>query len=119
KYPNSAMVFEGYRQLGESAYDNRDYHKALEYFDIAARKAPADELPTILHKEAWSYYRTRQYDRAVEVMKKAIDIASQHGEKFLSLKEEALRDMAVFMTEAGRAGEALGYFQKVAGDKTF
>lgn len=118
-YPTSSMVSEGYRQLGESAYDNRDYHKAIEYFDLAAKKSPADSLPTILHKEAWSYYRVRQYDRSVEVMKQAIAAASKQGEKFLNLKEEALRDMAVFMTEAGRAGEAIGYFQKVAGDKSF
>jgi tetratricopeptide (TPR) repeat protein len=118
-YPNSPMVSEGYTQLGESAYANRDYKRAQEYFELAARKAPPDSLAITLHKLAWAFYRARKYDRAVDVMKQAIDASSQNSEKFLNLREEALRDMAVFMTESDRAGEAIDYFKKVAGDKSF
>ena len=118
-YPSSPMVSEGYKQLGDSAYDNHDFHHAQQYYELAAHKSPADTLPTVLHKLAWSYFRTRLYDKAVETMKQAIASSAQNNEKFLSLREESLRDMAIFMTEGGRVDEAVGYFQKAAGDKSF
>ena len=53
-------------------------------------------------------------------MKKAIDAQPRSsGEKFVSLREEALRDMAIFMTETGRVDEAIQYFQATVGDKEF
>jgi TolA-binding protein len=118
-YQNSPMIAEAYRQLGESAYDSRDYQKAENYLELAAKRSPPDTLPTILHKLAWSYFRTRQYDRAVDTMKQAIAAASGQNDRFLNLREESLRDMAVFMTEGGKVDEAIAYFQKVAGDKSF
>ena len=59
------------------------------------------------------------FDRAVDTMKQAIDTAQKSGEKFLSLREEAFRDLAVFMTETGRVEEAIAYFEKTASDKSF
>jgi tetratricopeptide (TPR) repeat protein len=86
---------------------------------MAARTAGSDTLPTILHRLAWCFYRERDFDNAVETMKKAVDVATKSGEKFLNLREEALRDMAIFMTEIGRVDDAIEYFKKVAGDKSY
>jgi len=118
-FPTSPMVAEAYRQLADSAYDARDFARAISYYELAVKKSTPETLPTILHKLSWSYYRTRQYDRAVATMKQAISASSSGGERFLNLKEEALRDMAVFMTENGRTDDAIAYFQSVAGDKVF
>jgi tetratricopeptide (TPR) repeat protein len=118
-YPSSPMVAEAYRQLADSAYDARDYSHAIGYYELAIKKSTPETLPSILHKLSWSYYRTRQYDRAVDTMKQAISTSAQGGERFLNLHEEALRDMAVFMTENGRTDDAIAYFQSVAGDKQF
>ena len=52
-------------------------------------------------------------------MKQTISSANQSGEKFVNLKEEALRDMAIFMTESGRVDEAIEYFRQVAGEKDY
>jgi tetratricopeptide (TPR) repeat protein len=119
EFPNSPMIAEAYRELGNSAYDLRDYQTAQYYFERAIEKSPPETLPTILHKLAWTYYRTRQYDKAVETMKHAISATSGQSERFLNLREEAMRDMAIFMTEGGQVDEAISYFQKVAGDKSF
>jgi tetratricopeptide (TPR) repeat protein len=119
KYPNSPFVSEAYREEGDAEFDKRDYRNALANYEHAVKHADPDTKPRILHKLAWCYYRTRQYDRAVETMKQAIAATNKNNEKFISLREEALRDMAIFMTETGRASEALSYFQSVAGDKDF
>ncbi len=119
KFPNSPVIAEAYRELGENAFDRRDYRKAKAYFENALRRDSGDSAVRIYHKLAWAHYRLRSYDRAVSTMKEAVSRATQSGEKFLSLREEALRDMAIFMTETGRVEEALNYFKSVAGDKDY
>ncbi|NDD92493.1 hypothetical protein EBZ37_10450, partial [bacterium] len=52
-------------------------------------------------------------------MKEAIRLAGSGQEKLLSVKEEALRDLAIFMTESGNVEEAIVYFQRAAGDQSF
>ena len=118
-YPESQYVSEGYSELGEAAYNARDFRKAQTLFELGSRKSPPDILPRILHRLAWSYYRTKDYERAISTMKQAIEQSSQSGEKFLNLREEALRDMAIFMTEGGRVEDAIAYFQGVIKDKSF
>jgi tetratricopeptide (TPR) repeat protein len=119
RYPNSPYVVEAYRELGDGAFGKTQYRKAQGYYESAVRRNLGDSLPRVLHKLAWTYYRLKMYDRAVSTMREAVNRASKSDEKFLSLREEALRDMAIFMTEAGRVDEALAYFDSVAGDRDF
>jgi len=118
KFPNSVFAPEAYRELGDAAFADSKFRKAQAYYEVAVKKSSSGMVPRIMHKLAWCHYRTKQYSRAVASMKEAISLATKNGEKFLSLREEALRDMALFMTEAGQTNEAIAYFQSVA-DKTF
>ncbi len=120
KSPKSPFASEAYRSMGDAAFAKNDFRKALGYYEQAVRTTEdQDRIPRLQHKLAWAYYRTKQYDRAVQAMKDAIARSSRNEEKFLSLKEEALRDLAIFMTETGKVDEAIEYFRKVAGDKDY
>ncbi len=123
-FPSSPFVVEAYKELGNAAYDQANYRKAQGYYEQALRAASgksahADSLPHIHHRLAWCYYRTKQFDRAVETMKQAVTSAQGSGEKYLSLHEEALRDMAMFMTETGQVEQAIRYFSQVVNDKQY
>lgn len=118
KYPKSRFVTEAYRQIGNHYYYRRNYSRAVSSYKEAL-KIQSKGAPALLHKLAWSYYRTRNYDVAIQTMKKAIAQAAEDEEKFLNIKEEALRDMAIFLTERGRAEEAIEYFEDVAGGKEY
>ncbi|MBC7693647.1 MAG: tetratricopeptide repeat protein [Methylotenera sp.] len=118
-YPNSSYVGEAYRALGDDAFEKSQFKEAQNYYENAVRKYQGDGLARVLHKLAWTQYRLKNYDRAIATMKESIAKSSQSGEKYVSLREEALRDMAIFMTEGGRVEEAVSYFQSVAGDKSF
>ena len=124
RYPSSSFAVEGLRELGEAAYLARSYRDALAYFEqVLARSGQApgftSQLPRIYHRIAWCRYRLKQYDKAVVSMKEAIRLAGSGEEKLLSIKEEALRDLAIFMTESGNVEEAIVYFQRAAGDQSF
>ncbi len=118
KFPDSPYVGEAYRAVAESLFLKGDYKDALKWYELALPKYQGNALPRLLQKKAWCHYRMKQYDRAVTVMKQSISEAGK-DERFLNLKDEALRDMAVFMTEGGRVEEALAYFKQIGGDKDF
>lgn len=119
QYPQSPYVGEAYKELGDESFEHGQFKKAQSYYEMAAKQGNTETLPHVYHKLAWSYYRTRQYDSAVQTMRLAISSAQKSGEKFLSLREEALRDMAIFMTETGKVEEAIQYFGEVSNDKQF
>ncbi len=118
KFPTSPYAGEAHRALAESAYGKNNFKEALSHYQIAIRNYQGTSMPRLLQKMAWTQYRLRQYDRAVSTMKEAISKASEDN-RFLNLKDEALRDMALFMTESGKVEEALAYFKSVGGDKDF
>lgn len=118
RFPSSPYVGESYRAVAESLFAKQNYGEALKFYELALPRYQGNALPRLLQKKAWCHYRMKQYDRAVNVMKTAISEAGK-DERFLSLKDEALRDMATFMTESGRVEEALAYFKQVGGDKDF
>lgn len=114
------MAQDAWREIGEAAFDDRRYREAVQAFENSLKTDRKREAAArVLHRMAWSHYRLKQYDRAVATLKESVTVANLHGESLLSVREEALRDMAIFMTEAGRVEEAIQYFQTVAGDKSF
>ncbi|MBI4924872.1 MAG: tetratricopeptide repeat protein, partial [Bdellovibrio sp.] len=120
-YPTSAYIIEARRELGEIEFKQNQFRKAIVHLESIAQKKQelGDHYPRVLYRLSWCYYRTKQFARAVHILKQAISESIDGGEKFLSLKEEALRAMALFMTETTSAPEAVSYFEKVAGDKAF
>lgn len=118
-YPGSPYAVEGYRELGDREFEKNRYKTAQAYYEMAIKSDQSGDRSRIYHRLAWSYYRNRRFKLAVATMKKAIDEASKDKEKFLSIRDEALHDLAVFMTEVGEVDEALRYFSKISGDEKF
>ena len=120
EYPRSPMAQDAYREIGETAFEDRRWHDALDAFESSLKSdRKRESAARVLHRMAWSHYRLKQYDRAVATMKESVQVASTYGESLLSIRDEALRDMAIFMTETGRVEEAISYFQSVSGDRSF
>src|SRR5262249_24779019 len=97
RFPTSQFVGEAYKEMGDASFDGGSFRKAQAYLEMARKRSTPETLPRVYHRLAWSYYSTKQYGRAVDTMKLAIDTAQKNGEKYLNLREEALRDMAMFM----------------------
>ncbi len=116
EFPNSQYAADGVRAIGDDAFQNGDYPEAQRQYETAIKntKDPTQQA-RIYHKLAWCYYRSRRADEALQTMKKAIELAKQGGEKSLSVREEGLRDIAVYYAETSRVDEAIEYFRDNAG----
>ena len=118
EFPASSFSIEGVRALADEAFQTGDFPEAERQYEIAVKKTddPAQQA-RIYHKLAWCYYRQRRSQDAVNTMKRAIEIARAPGggDKLLSIREEGLRDLAVYYAELGRVDEAIDYFRDNAG----
>lgn len=119
RFPDSPYAADAYRELGDSEMEQRRYERAQAWYEKGLEKEKGELRPRLLHKLSWTCYRLRQFDRAVESLKEAVRLAESGNDKFVSLKEELLRDLAIFMTETGKVDEALLYFKKAAGDRDY
>ena len=115
-YPTSKFAVEGFRAIGEEAFAKGDYNEAQTQFEQALKKtSDPSQQARLYHKLAWCYYRQKRTNDAIESMKKGIALAQGDQEKFLSIREEGLRDLAIYYAESGRVEEAIDYFRKNAG----
>lgn len=116
EFPDSQFAGEGIRATADDAFNRGDYKEAeVQYEKALAKTKDSSQQARIYHKLAWCYYRGRRTNEALETMKKAIEISKQGGEKLLSIREEGLRDLAVYYAETGRVDEAIAYFKENAG----
>jgi tetratricopeptide (TPR) repeat protein len=116
EFPDSQYAAEGIRAVADEAFNNGDYKEAkVQYEKALKRTKDLSQQARILHKLAWCYYRSKRTSDALETMKRAIEISKQGGEKLLNIREEGLRDIAVYFAETGRVDEAIEYFKENAG----
>ncbi len=119
QFPDSFFASEAVRFIAEEAFQRSDYAEAQANFEIALRRAKdKGQTARILHKLAWCHYRQKRGAQALETMKRGIEIAkSEGGDRLMSVREEGLRDLAIYYSEFGRADEAIDYFKENSGSK--
>jgi tetratricopeptide (TPR) repeat protein len=119
QFPDSYFAAEAVRFLAEDAFSRSEYSEAQSYFELALKRAKdPGQTARILHKLAWCHYRQKRSVLALETMKRGIAIAKgEGGDKLMSVREEGLRDIAIYYSELGRASEAIDYFEDNAGGK--
>ena len=116
EFPESPFASEGIRALADEAFQKGDYNEAqIQYEKALKHSKDRSQEARIYHKLAWCYYRSKRTNDAVNSMKRAISIAKEGGEKLLAIREEGLRDLAIYYAETSRVDEAIEYFKENAG----
>lgn len=118
KSPNSRLVPDAAVALGELAYDQRRFALALDHFERASKFPNSRVLTYALYKAAWANYNMKGTDEGIgkllEVVKACpADGAGDDVRNRQSLRREALRDLALFMSEARPAAEYYSFFRKI------
>ncbi len=116
-YPQSPFSNEGQRAVADALFQKGQFQDAEEaYLKALKRAKDPGQQARIYHRLAWCAYRNRKPAEAIDSMKRAIQIAEDHSEKSLSVREEGLRDLAIFYAETPRVEEAIQYYRDHSGD---
>ena len=112
EYPDSVYAAEGMKAAGDESFTKGQFAEAMVNYEKALQKtSDVSQQARLYHKLAWCYYRQKQTDRAIDSMKKAISLAKGNNEKLLNVKEEGLRDIAIYYAGTNRVDEAIEYFK--------
>ncbi|NQW44206.1 MAG: tetratricopeptide repeat protein [Deltaproteobacteria bacterium] len=107
KYYNEALV-----QLGDYFFDTNKFSDAELYFNKVIAKKDPKTLHYATYKKAWCAYNGQKYQASLNLFKSIIESESTENSNYLMrLKNEALRDIALPLTELHLGEEAISFFR--------
>lgn len=111
KYPKSEWRADAHLLIGEVLYDGQEFAKSLEHFNDAATSDKIKISQYAKYKAAWALYNLQRNNDAIEQLKNLVKGLDPERPEGFALRNESLRDMALFMTESANADEALDFFR--------
>ena len=90
-----------YSDLGSKALDNKDYYKAIEYFDQAISLGKADNI--VYNNRAWAKFLTAQCEGALADIDESLR---------LKVADYSLHSKGAILSCIGRYREAITWFDK-------
>ncbi|MFP5518838.1 MAG: tetratricopeptide repeat protein [Bdellovibrionia bacterium] len=117
-HPNSPMIPDALVALGELLYEQQKFGPALTEF-LKIEKFPNSRVYSYgMYKAAWSFYNNRQTEEGVQKLLVVIKNnpplqAGQAPNNKHHLRREALRDLAIFVSESYPATDLYRFFSKV------
>jgi tetratricopeptide (TPR) repeat protein len=94
--------------LADIYFNDKKYADAVPLYE-ATLKAHDDKWWTKdAFNLAWSYYRTKNYDRAIALMR---EVHRKSGGKYVDLRSQVERDIGIFYVDANRINDAIQFFE--------
>ncbi len=126
KYPKSTLVLDAYLVLGDYRFDKQDLVGAKRYYQKIL-DSPHSSVHGMAHfKMGWVYLNETDYKEALHHFESAIVASSKSGkgeskkdeERLISVKREALIDLAFAYTEVKKPKGALKYFRGLSDSRS-
>lgn len=116
KYPNSYLIPDAHLAIGEINFEKRQFQKALDHF-LKIEGYPASRAYSYgMYKAAWSYYNLQNAQDAIKKLEKVVEygryVKDNDLDSRLDLRNEALKDLALFYSDVMPPKGAVSYFIK-------
>lgn len=120
QHNDSILVPDSYVAIGELNYTRKSFSNALENFKKVRSYPQARVYPYSMYKAAWSLYNMQDASSALreleDVVKFGREVAAKQLDSKLDLRNEALRDMALFYNDVMPPEKAVAYLRGQAGE---
>ncbi len=96
--------------LAELYFNDKEAEKAVPLYEQALFNGPKSRWWTKdAYNLAWSYYRTKKYDKAIETLKEVEELSAD--DKYIDMRKFIEKDMALFLVKGGQTEEAVDYYK--------
>lgn len=120
QHQDSVLVPDSYLAIGELNYNRKSFSTALTNFKKIREYPQARVYPYSIYKSAWCLYNMQDASAALreleDVVKFGRKVAAEQLDSKLDLRNEALRDMALFYNDTMPADKAVAYLRSQAGE---
>lgn len=95
--------------LADYYYNDHKYSQAIPLYEASVNKLNEKWWTKDSFNLAWSYYRTKQFDKAINLMR---EIHRKSGDsKYIDMKGNVERDIGIFYIDAGRMNDAIKFYE--------
>jgi hypothetical protein len=108
---NTTMAHKSNIALADFYYNDKKFGEAIPLYEKSLGKIDERWWTKDAFNLAWSYYRIRQYDKAINLMIQ-IHTKSSQG-KYIDMRGMVERDIAIFYVDAGRLSDAVKFYQSI------
>lgn len=117
RYPNSEWRSDAHLLIGEVSYDTQNYNKALTHFNAAATSDKIKISHYAKYKAAWTLYNLERNEEAISTLMGLVQSVDPSKAEGFALRNESLRDIALYLTETRASSEAFNFFRKFASEQ--
>lgn len=95
--------------LADYYYNDHKYKEAIPLYEASIHKLNDKWWTKDAFNLAWSYYRVKNYDKAINLMR---EIHRKSGDKkYIDMKGNVERDIGIFYVDAGRMNDAIKFYE--------
>lgn len=95
--------------LADYFFNDHKYKEAIPHYESALSRMDEKWWTKDAFNLAWSYYRTKNYDKAIKLMREVHQKSSTS--KYVDMRSQVERDIGVFYVDAGRLNEAVSFYE--------
>ncbi len=96
--------------LADIYFNDKKYSAAIPLYEATLKGADDKWWTKDAFNLAWSYYRTRNYDRGISLMR---EVHRKSGGKYVDMRSAVERDIGIFYVDANQINEAIQFFESV------
>ncbi len=116
RLPKSRKYEEALLYLGDYYFDRSDFKAAESKFGILVNKKDSSLHHYAVYKMAWCDLNLMRGERAVRNMKQLVkDLEGEKDPAKFNLREQAVRDLVIFYSDAGNIDDAMDFFTDTVG----
>lgn len=96
--------------LADYYFNDHKYQEAVPLYEAAIGQLDEKWWTKDAFNLAWCYYRTRRYDKAINLM---LEVHEKSGNsKYVDMKSQVERDIGIFYVDANRLNDAVRFYEK-------
>ncbi len=108
---NDKVTAKSNLALADYYFNENEYAKAVPLYESSLKRTDEAWWTKDAFNLAWSYYRTRKYDKAIDLMLQVHD-KSANG-KYVNMRSQVERDIGIFYVDANRLNDAVKFYQRL------
>lgn len=95
--------------LADYYFNEKKYSKAVPLYEASNNDTSDRWWTKNAFNLAWSYYRIKKYDNAIDLMNKVHKLS---GGKYIDMRNQVERDIGIFYVDADRINDAITFYEK-------
>ena len=108
---NDKITAKSNMALADYYFNESNFEKAVPLYESSLGRTDEAWWTKDAFNLAWSYYRTKKYDKAINLMLQVHE-KSANG-KYVNMRSQVERDIGVFYVDAGRINDAIKFYERL------